>query len=318
MSVGRDAATTASGRSRYAANVFAQPALVAAALGAPAPSWMRPPKGRRVFLVGVGTNHHAARIAAWLWSRAGLDARAVHSFDFVTRPYRLARGDLGIFLSHRGTKSYTVRAEALARRAGAETALVTGAGSPWRTSPRRLETGPLEDTGAFTQSFTTTLAWLARWTGKRALLAPFKSVTASLRWGPAFPAVTPAVDLVLLGDGLREWVAREIALKLQEAAYLRCRAFGLEEFLHGPRVSAGAGTLVVGFSSPRESRWEAARGYLRAIEVPLVEASSEDWLAQVLWGQRFTLACCQSLGIDPDLLRVDDPRYRRAREALSL
>jgi glucosamine--fructose-6-phosphate aminotransferase (isomerizing) len=302
-------------RSRFEANVCRQPALVRAALSAPAPAWFKPPRGRKIFLVGVGTNHHAARIAAWLWSRAGLDARAVHSHDFVSRPYRLGPGDLGVFLSHRGSRSYTVQAEAAARRAGAETVIVTAEGSAWK-APRRLTSGPLEDTGAFTQSFTTTLAWLLRWPARPALLAPFARMENSLRWGPAFPEIRPDADVVLIGDGLREWIACEIALKLQETAHARARAFGLEEFLHGPCVSVGAGSVVIGFTSAREPRWNAARGYLAEIEVPFVEARSEDWLAQILWGQRLTIAACRGLGIDPDLLRGDDPRYVAARERL--
>jgi glucosamine--fructose-6-phosphate aminotransferase (isomerizing) len=299
-------------RSRYEANILAQPALVRAALSAPAPTWMKPPrKDRQVYFVGVGTNHHAARISAWLWSQAGIDAHAVHSHDFVARPYRLSRGDLAVFLSHRGSKSYTVKAESMARRAGAETVAVTCAGSPWK-APHRLTTGPVENTGTFTQSFTTTMAWLLRWPRKPSLIAPFLRIGASLRWGPKFPSVRRDTDLVLLGDGLREWVAAEVALKVQEAAYLRARSFGLEEFLHGPGISVGKGSLVVGFSSRREPRWRAARRYLKAIGVPFVAVESEDWLAQVLWGQRFALAACRRLGIDPDVIRADDPRYARA------
>jgi fructoselysine-6-P-deglycase FrlB-like protein len=303
--------------SRFEANVYAQKALVRAALDAPAPAWMKPPRGRKIFLVGVGTNHHAARLAAWLWSRAGFDARAVHGYDFVSRPYRLTRGDLAVFLSHRGSKSYTVAAEAMARRDGAETVIVMGAGCSWKASPRRIETGPMENTGAFTQSFTTTMAWLLRWPGKPALLAPFKKMDASLRWGPAFPRVRPHDDLILLGDGLREWVAAETALKLLETASLRVRSYGLEEFLHGPHISASQGSIVVGFSDPKERRWIAARRYLKTIGVPFVEAKSDDWLAQILWGQRFAVDACRRLGISPDLLRSDDPRYRRALKALS-
>ncbi len=304
--------------SRYEANIFAQPALIRAALDTRAPVWFKAPKGRKIYIVGVGTNHHAAQIAGWLWCRAGLDARAVHSFDFISRPFRVSKGDLGIFLSHRGTKSYTVKAEAMARRCGAETVAITGVGSPWLGPKKRIETCALEDTGAFTKSLTTTLAWLLRWPGMPTLLSPFKRVESSLSWGPDFPAITKDLDLVLLGDGLREWVAREIALKLQEAAYLRVRSFGLEEFLHGPRVSVGAGSLVVGFTGPKQKRWDTVRRYLQTIEVPFVEASSEDWLAQLLWGQRFTLAACNQLGLDPDLLRADDPRYKKARAELSL
>lgn len=304
--------------SRFEENVRGQVELVRAALAEPAPRWMKPPKGRKVFLVGVGTNHHAARLAAWLWSREGFDARAVHAYDFVARPYRLSRGDLAVFLSHRGGKSYTVTAEAMARRAGAETVVVTCEDSRWRPCPRRIETGPMENTGAFTQSFTTTMAWLLRWPGVPSLLAPFGRMEESLRWGPVFPAVQPHDDLVLLGDGLREWVACEVALKLQETAYLRARSFGLEEFLHGPRLSVGAGSVVVGFTSRKEKRWETVRRYLKIVGVPFTEAASEDWLAQILWGQRFTVEACRRLGIDPDLLRTDDPRYRRAREQLGL
>jgi fructoselysine-6-P-deglycase FrlB-like protein len=303
--------------SRFEASVRAQPALARAVLDAPAPAWLRRPDGRKVFLVGVGTNHHAARIAAWLWTRSGLDARAVHAHDFVTRPYRLTRGDLGVFLSHRGGRSFTVRAERAARRAGAETVVVTSRGSDW-PAPRRLETGPPEVTGAYTQSFVTTMAWLCRWPARPALLAPFRRLPAALSGGPAFPRVSAGTDLLLLGDGPREWVARETALKVMEAAYLRARAYGLEEFLHGPCVSAGRDSVAVAFTSAREPRWRSARAYLKTIGVPLTEVRSEDWLAQAVWGQRFTAAACRRLGIDADDLKGRLPRYRRARAFLKL
>ena len=304
--------------SRFEANVRAQPALAAAALAAPAPAWLKPPKGRKIFFVGVGTNHHAAQLAAWLWSGAGFDARAVHAYDFVARPYRLGRGDLGVFLSHRGgSKSYTVVAEAMARRAGATTVAVCGAGAVWKGPTRRLETCALEDTGAYTKSFTTTMAWLLRWAGKPSLLAPLRALPKSMSWGPEFPAVRRDMDLVFLGDGLREWVAKEGALKLLEAAHLRVRAYGLEEFLHGPHISVGEGAVVVGFATPGEKRWDAARRWLATTGVPFLKVESADWLAQVVWAQRFTVSACRSLGIGPDLLRSDDERYARAKAELA-
>ena len=305
-------------KSRYEKNIFAQPRLVAEVLAAKAPSWLEsPPKGAAVSFVGVGSNHHAAQLASWLWRSIGHDANALHSYDFVQQPRRIARNDLGVFLSHRGGRSYTVRAESLARRAGVRTAIVTGAGSGWEHS-RRLETGPLEDTGAYTQSLTCTMAWLARWAGDAALLAPFKNLVRDLAWGPAFPAVAPDADLVFVGDGPREWIAREAALKCQEAAYLRARAFGLEEFLHGPQISVGPRSIVVGFSSPMEKRWSALRAYLKTVGVPFHEAASRGWLAPLLWAQRFALECCRARGIDPDALRENDPRYLRAKTSLRL
>lgn len=303
--------------SRFEAAVFSQPELIAAALRAPAPDWLIPPAGRKIFFVGVGTNHHAARLAAWLWSGAGLDARAVHSHDFVSRPYRLSPGDLGVFLSHRGgVKSYTVKAEAMARAAGAETVAVCGTGAVWDGPPRRLETCALEDTGAFSKSLTTTMAWLMRWAGEPSLLAPFARAATSLNWGPDSPKVAADTDLVLLGDGLREWVACETALKLLETAHLRARSYGLEEFLHGPHISVGAGSLVVGFSTVEERRWDDAHRYLDAIGVPFLDVANADWLAQILWGQRFAVDACRGLGIDPDLLRSDEPAYKKALAGL--
>ncbi|MDD5303003.1 MAG: hypothetical protein PHS14_07815, partial [Elusimicrobia bacterium] len=175
-----------------------------------------------------------------------------------------------------------------------------------------------EDPGAFTNSFTTTMVWLNRGAGKPALLAPFPRAGTSLNWGPDSPKVSADTDLVLLGDGLREWVACETALKLLETAHLRVRAYGLEEFLHGPHISVGPGSLVVGFSTVGETRWDAAHRYLDAIGVPFLDVANDDWLAQILWGQRFTIDSCRRLGIDPDLLRSDEPSYKKALAALSL
>lgn len=305
--------------SRFEVNVFVQPDLIARALKAPAPAWLKPPKNRKIFFVGVGTNHHAASMAAWLWSGAGYDARAVHAWDFVSRPYRLTKGDLGVFLSHRGgSKSYTVKAEAMARHAGAATVAVCGAGAVWEGPTRRLETCALEDTGAFTKSFTTTMAWLLRWAGKPALLTPFSRAGTSLNWGPDSPRIAADADLILLGDGLREWVARETALKLLETAHLRVRAYGLEEFLHGPQISAGRGSLVIGFSTVGERRWDAAAAYLTTVGVPFLDVANADWLAQILWGQRLAVDACRGLGLDPDVLRSDEPAYKKALAELSL
>lgn len=305
--------------SRFEANVKAQPALARAALAAPAPAWLKAPKGGTTWFVGVGTNHHAARIASWLWNSAGLKARARHGFDYVAARTRPAKGDLAVFLSHRGgSKSYTVMAEASARRAGIATVAVCGQGAVWKGPKRRLETCALEDTGAYTKSFTTTMAWLLRWAGKPALLKPFKDLDASLAWGPEFPHVPRHADLVFLGDGLREWVAKEAALKLLEAAHLKVRAYGLEEFLHGPHISVGEGTVVVGFATPGERRWDAARAYLETIGVPFTKVESSDWLRQVVWAQRLTVSACRALGLSPDLLRSDDERYARAKSQLAL
>lgn len=308
--------------SRYERNVLAQPGLIEDILSAPEPAWMRRLRGHPVHFVGVGTSRHAAEIARALWKRlVSPRAEALHSFDFARLPQTVGRGDVVVLLSHRGGESsFTVEAARKAKEAGAVTVAITGRGAQWRDElDHRLDCCELENTGAFTKSFTTTMAWICKWIGAPPLLEGVRRAGRQLETaGPPFPRLTAASDVVLLGDLEREWAARETALKLQEAAYLRARPFGLEEFLHGPRLSVGRGSVALGFTGPGEPRWKDARRYLAAIGVPLVEVDSlglpadAAWLGQVFWGQRLTIAACRAVGVHPDEGRLADPRYRKA------
>ncbi len=305
--------------SHFEKNVALQPGLIVDILAAPRPEWMEPlKKCRRIYFVGVGTNYHVAQIARALWRRHVCpEAYAAHSFEFARLPQPVGPKDVVVLLSHRGTKSFTVESAAVAHRAGATTVGFTGRGSPWKEHlSHRIETSDNEDSGVFSKSMTTTLAWIASWIDSAALTREILAACRNFESEPAFPAVGAATDIILIGDLEREWVARETALKLQEAAYLRARPFGLEEFLHGPRISAGPGSLVVGFVS-REGRWLTVRDYLSTVDVPFIEVSGS-WLEQLFWGQRFTTHACRALGLNPDLMRTQDARYKRARESLSL
>src|SRR5262249_9091133 len=153
--------------------------------------------------------------------------------------------------------------------------------------------------------------WVARLIDSPELTAGIHRACALLSEGPPFPAVEAGTDLVLLGDGPREWVAREVALKLQEAAYLPARSFGLEEFLHGPRLSAGPKSVVLAFGDASEPRWKSVKDFLAQVEVPYREVFAPEsfaagWLWQLFWGQRLTLEACRRLKVDPDALRTDD------------
>lgn len=311
-------------RSRYEANVLLQPELIDKILAAPEPSWMPALRRSPIHFVGVGTSRHAAEIARVLWKRlVSPRAEAVHGFDFARLPQSVGRGDVVVLLSHRGGESFTVDAARQAHKAGAVTVAITGAGAKWPEHlDHRIDCCEIEDSPAFTKSFTTTMAWLCKWVGDKTLLDGLRQACRRLSSaGPAFPVLGADADVVLLGDLEREWVARETSLKLQEAAYLRARPFGLEEFLHGPRLSVGRGSVAVGFTGPDEPRWTEARRYLSTIGVPLIEVDDlglprdAAWLGQVLWGQRLTLDACGRLGIHPDEGRLDDPLYKKALAA---
>ena len=309
--------TTAS--SRYEASFLQQPRLIEEILAGPRPAWMSELRGSPVHFVGVGTNRHAGEIASALWKRlVSPRAQVTHSFDFCRLPRAVGRGDVVVLLSHRGGDSFTVEAGRIARKAGAVTVAVTGKGAKWAAEPdHRVDCCELEDALAFTKSFTTTMAWLCRWIDDKTLIDGLRRACGGLTAGPAFPSLAADTDVVLLGDLEREWVVREIALKLQEAPYLRARSFGLEEFLHGPRLSVSRGAVCLGFTSADEPRWNDARKYLSAIGVPLVEVGDlglprdAAWLGQTFWGQRLTIDACAKLGISPDAGRLDEPSYKQ-------
>lgn len=60
-----------------------------------------------------------------------MDAIAIQSYDFVNSSYFVSPNDIVVVFSHRGTKTFSVRALEMAkRRYNAYTALITGLQSP--------------------------------------------------------------------------------------------------------------------------------------------------------------------------------------------
>jgi len=73
----------------------------------------------RLYLCGVGTSFHAAQVGEALFRAFGVDAWAVHSFDFAVHPPPLSTDHAVLVISHEGTTTYSVEAMHLAeRRAG--------------------------------------------------------------------------------------------------------------------------------------------------------------------------------------------------------
>lgn len=310
--------------SRYEKNIFLQPAIIHDAIESAKAPWMAELKTRRLFFVGIGTSYHAAELAKMMWrDYVSAQAFAVNSFDFVKTPQPISEGDVVVVFSHRGTKSYSVESANLASAAGCITVGVTSKGSPWEKNlSHKIETCESEDTGGFTKSLTCALAMIAKWIDDDGLCLGFKKASEQLAAPLDFPKISENSDVVLIGDLSREWVARETALKIQETAYLPARAFGLEEFLHGPRVSIGPRSMVIAFAKNDEPRWQSALNYLQAIDARVVKVEPKmpvreaNWLWQLFWGQRFALDICRQLGIDPDALRTHDEKYKKARETL--
>ena len=237
----------------------------------------------RLFIVGIGTSYHAARIGEYLFREygGGLDARAVHSFDFALYGPAPAPEDCVVGVSHRGTKRYTARALERARKAGCRTALVTGEvgvatdrvepdatptserGTVSTESGAVFRTVAQERSAAHTVSYTTAISILAHLaarvgyhrTGSGVLGEGFlrEEIPAALRaaLGAEVEVERLAREHVgrrriwLVGGGPSAVTAEEVALKIKETSYLQAEGMSTETMLHGPFQCVEADDLFI-------------------------------------------------------------------------
>lgn len=220
----------------------------------------------RLFIVGIGTSHHAARIGEHLLREygGGIDARAVHSFDFALYGPELSPGDCVVCISHRGTKRYTARALQRALDAGCRTALITGEGGSVSVEAGTIfRTVEQEVSSAHTVSYTTAISVLADLAGRvgyhRTGAEPFdegflrEEIPAVMRetLGTEEQVERLAGEHVgrrriwLFGGGPSAVTAEEVALKVKETSYVQAEGMSTETMLHGPFQCVEAKDLFV-------------------------------------------------------------------------
>jgi glutamine---fructose-6-phosphate transaminase (isomerizing) len=219
----------------------------------------------RLFIVGIGTSYHAARIGEHLFQEygGGIDVRAVHSFDFALYGPDLAPGDCVVGVSHRGTKRYTARALERAREAGCRTALVMGEGTVPVEADAVFRTVAQERSSAHTVSYTTAVSVLANLAGRvgyhrtgseafgEDLLREGLPAALSEALGAEEQVGSFAREHVerrriwLLGGGPSAVTAQEVALKIKETSYLQAEGMSTETMLHGPFQCVEAEDLFV-------------------------------------------------------------------------
>jgi fructoselysine-6-P-deglycase FrlB-like protein len=133
--------------------------------------------------------------------------------------------------------------------------------------------------------------------------------------------------LVIVGDLIHEVVAREVALKISETCYVPVRSFGLEEFLHGPRVTLDKSSSLLIFSSLSEPRRKALMDYAKIVGSEVISTDEEKfmavpkefrWLAQLLWGQLLALGLSKELKTNPDSVRANQHVYKEAKNNSTL
>jgi fructoselysine-6-P-deglycase FrlB-like protein len=264
------------------------------------PTDRRFPPGR-VVAVGCGTSFHAAQTTG-----AGIDA-----LEFLLAP---PEADLLVLVSHEGTTPLTI--EAAQAFAGPKW-LVTGKpGSDLAALCDEVvyATPDVEQSYCHTVSYTCAVATLAALRGEDVSWLP-GAVADSLA-AERLP-VSEHERFLVVGAG-RDWpTAQEAALKLREGVHVATEAYPLEELLHGhlAAIDERVRCFVLEGEGRAATRAADAVAALTELGCDVTLLPTRHPVVDIVPFQRLTLDLAEARGVDPDWIRWDDPRWKRARDA---
>lgn len=181
-------------------------------------------------------------------------------------------------------------------------------------------------------SLTSAIARIIQWIGlfDNEIIERFRMMIDNIRLPIKIQRIpTYFTNFVIIGDLIRETISHEVALKISETCYLPVRSFGLEQFLHGPKVTIDKQTSILVFTSVIQPRRESLLTYAKVIGTEVIEINEDTscfnripkefvWLAQLLYGQYLALELSRQLGTNPDSVRADQTPYRKARNLVRL
>ena len=129
---------------------------------------------------------------------------------------------------------------------------------------------------------------------------------------------SPTHERWLVAGAGRDWpTAQEAVLKLREGAYVAAEAHETEQLLHGHLAAVDEHVrafVLEGEGAPRSGRARPSRRSRRsACDVTLVPTRHP--VVDIVPFQLLTVDLAEARGVDPDLIRRDDPRWAKAREA---
>jgi glutamine---fructose-6-phosphate transaminase (isomerizing) len=261
----------------------------------------RLPEGRVVY-TGCGTSFHAAQTGG----------EALQALEAVLAP---PEADLLVCVSHEGETALTLEA---AKAFEGSVWLVTGKseGPIAEVADEVLVVTPsVEESYCHTVSYTCAVAALAALGGEdiRWLrLAVGQALADPLEGGEW-------VRVAVVGAG-RDWpTAQEAVLKLREGAYIAAEAHETEQILHGHLAAIDEKVRV--FVLEGEGRAaERAADVMRALAEIGAEATlvpTVHPVVDIVPFQLLTLDLAERRGINPDKIRLDDPRWEAARRSYS-
>jgi glutamine---fructose-6-phosphate transaminase (isomerizing) len=274
--------------------IFAQPDWLRAV-----PADRRLPDGR-VLHTGCGTSFHAAQTGGW----------AEQALELVLQP---READALVVISHEGDTPLSLEA---ARGFAGPVWLITA--KPESTLGELADevvvaTPEVERSWCHTISYTCAVAALAALHGEdigwlpdavSGALEKREPVSAHERW-------------VVAGAG-RDWpTAQEAVLKLREGAHVAAEAHHTEQLLHGhlAAIDESVRAFVLEGEGRAAERAAGAVAALRELGCEVTLVPTVHPVVDIVRFQLLTLDLALDRGIDPDPIRTDDERWKRARAA---
>jgi fructoselysine-6-P-deglycase FrlB-like protein len=113
--------------SLYEINMLNQPAEWSKLLNTPVPEDLTSISPKKIVFVGIGSSYWMSRFAEFLWrehkvnttttaAAAATELLSVQSFDFVKSKYIVTHNDIVVVFSHRGTKTFSMKALEVAKK----------------------------------------------------------------------------------------------------------------------------------------------------------------------------------------------------------
>jgi glutamine---fructose-6-phosphate transaminase (isomerizing) len=271
------------------------------------PDWLRqvPADGRfpdgKLLFTGCGTSFHAAQTGG----------EAVQALELVLRPDR--HSDVLVVVSHEGDTPITLEA---VRACKGEKWLVTGKPE----SPIGAEcdhvvvaTPEIEQSWCHTASYTCAVAAIAALKGEDISWLP-DAVTDELDR----PALASGHERFLIAGAGGSWpTAQEAELKLREGAFVSAESHHTEQLLHGylAAVDESVRCFVLEGEGRAADRARDALAALRELGCDVEFVPTRHPVVDIIRFQLLTLALAEARGVNPDKIRRDDERWKRARDA---
>jgi len=263
------------------------------------PTDRRLPEGR-ILHTGCGTSFHAAQTAG----------RAEQALELVLRR---READALVVISHEGETTLTLEA---ARAFEGPVWLVTGKpDSPLGEVADEIvvATPEVEKSWCHTGSYTCAVTAMRALHGEDVSGLPAAVEQALEKREP----VSDHERWLVAGAG-RDWpTAQEAVLKLREGVHVAAEAHQTEQLLHGhlAAIDESVRAFVLEGEGRAAERAADAVAALREIGCETTLVPTAHPVVDIVRFQLLTLELAEARGIDPDPIRRDDPRWKRAAAA---